>query len=167
MSCPDEDTFARFVQGLLPPDAASDVEQHVDGCARCADLAAAFGSLYAEPAPAATEAARPETWALMAAAVMHVAWTVVLRIWPAALDALPRAPLTTAYALYAAMWAPAGGGVALLAALGLARRRPWGRATALCHAMLSLPSIILTPLAMFVIAIMRRPRRDNGKRPAS
>ena len=165
MPCPDEDTFARFVQGLLPAEAASDIERHVDGCARCADLAAEFGSLYAEPTPAAADAGRQATWALVAAVALHTAWTVVLRVWPGALQALPDAPVITAYGLYSAVWAPAGGGVAVLAALGLGRRRPWGRGAALCHAVLSLPSIVMTPLAIFVIACLRR--RDSGPRRAS
>jgi hypothetical protein len=165
MPCPDEDTFARFVEGLLPPAAAAEIERHVDGCARCADLAAEFGSLYAEPAPSARHPGRLGVWALLGAGVLHAAWTLVVRAWPGALDVFPQTPVTAAYELYAAIWAPAGCGVALLAALGLARGQPWGRAVAIVHAMLSLPSVVMTPLAIFVIAVMRR--RDAGDRRAS
>ena len=44
--CPDEDTYARFLQGILPPAQIADIERHIDTCARCAELGAQFGKLY-------------------------------------------------------------------------------------------------------------------------
>jgi hypothetical protein len=163
--CPDEDTFARFVQGILRPEAMADIERHVDGCARCADLAAEFGRLYAEPAADAPAIAgglarerRFAPLALALAALIHVAVVLLLpRTSAAARELLPPA-LAGAYLHYASFWAPVGCGVALAAAFGLTGRQRWGRRLAFIHALLSLPSVVLTPLALFVIDSLRRDR---------
>ena len=98
MACPDEDTFARFVEGVLPPREATAIEQHVDGCARCADLAAAFGRLYAPiPAvPAARGGERLVQTALVFSAVFHVGWAVVVARAAAALAGLAPAGVAAA-----------------------------------------------------------------------
>jgi anti-sigma factor RsiW len=158
MPCPDEDTFARFVEGLLPPEAASQIETHVDGCYRCADLAAAFGRSFAEggPDPAAPSDNRMAPLALAVAAVLHVAWAVVVRGAAGALERIVPLPVAGAYLGYAAIWAPAGGVIALTAAFCLVRRAGPGRLLALGYALLSLPSIVLTPLALLVLDAQRR-----------
>jgi hypothetical protein len=167
--CPDEDTFARFVQGILRPEAMSDIERHVDGCARCSDLAAEFGRLYADPAP---ESPRPSPspspspsidrrfapLALALAALIHIAWVSLLSRAPVVLHGLMPPSLAAAYLRYASFWAPVGSGVALAAAFGVAGRQRWGRALAIVHAAVSLPSIVLTPLAFFVLDSLRRDR---------
>src|SRR5581483_3195933 len=56
MSCPDEDTYASFLQGLLAPERVATIERHIDGCPRCTELSAEFGKLYSgdgAPGPAA------------------------------------------------------------------------------------------------------------------
>jgi len=163
--CPDEDTFARFVQGILPPEAMADIERHVDGCARCSDLAAEFGRLYAETAPDAASTDGPRTrahlfapLALAFAALIHVAFMLLLPRASAAVRGFLPVPLAAAYLRYASFWAPVGCGVALAAAFGLASGQRWGRGLALVHAVLSLPSIVLTPLALFVLDSLRRDR---------
>lgn len=157
--CPDEDTFARFVQGILRPEAMADIERHVDGCARCSDLAAEFGRLYAETAaePPPIER-RFAPLALALASLIHVGWTLLLPRAGAALHDLFPAWLATAYLRYASFWAPVGCGVALAAAFGLVGGQRWGRVLAIAHAILSLPSIVLTPLALFVLDSLRRGR---------
>src|SRR5215510_11318795 len=106
MSCPDEDTFARFVEGLLLPADSAALERHLDTCPRCADLAAEFGRSFAEggggsdasgaggaggrggdagradaggPDAEGAAAARLLPVALLAGAALHVAWGLVLR----------------------------------------------------------------------------------------
>jgi hypothetical protein len=167
MACPDEDTFARFVEGVLPPRDAAAIEQHVDGCARCADLAAAFGRLYAPSSTAAPAGAgdRVVRAALVLSAVLHVGWAVVVARAPAALAALAPGAIAAGYRGYATTWGPVGAGVAILAALALGRRWRWGRGAALAHAALALPSIVLTPLGAFVLFGLRR--RDIGRGAAS
>jgi hypothetical protein len=163
--CPDEDTFARFVQGILRPEAMADIERHVDGCARCADLAAEFGRLYAET-PTDVLAfehrfARERRFAPLAlalAALVHVAWLLLLPRAALALHGLIPDGLAAGYLRYAAFWAPVGCGVALIAAFGLTGRQRWGRPIAFLHAVLSLASIVLTPLALFVLDSLRRDR---------
>ena len=157
--CPDEDTFARFVQGILRPEAMADIERHVDGCARCSDLAAEFGRLYAEtvqePPPIETRFA---PLALALAALIHVGWALLLSGAAALLKGLLPSWLAAAYLRYASFWAPVGCGVALAAAFGLVGRQRWGRLLAIAHAVLSLPSVVLTPLALFVLDSLRRDR---------
>jgi anti-sigma factor RsiW len=162
MSCPDEDTFARFVEGLLGPEAAAAIERHVDGCARCADLAAEFGRSYATNVgqPIASERGLAPL-ALALAAVAQLAWALLLRRAGAPLhDLLPPA-LAAAYLRYAAFWAPVGTGVALGAALGLLGRWRWARWLAVGYALLSLPSVVMTPIGLFVLHAGRRAREGD------
>lgn len=163
-ACPDEDTFARLVEGLLPAHEAAAIEAHVDGCTPCADLVAAFGRLYA---PRATGAGADDGGqllvpALVASAVLHAAWAVVVARVPPALAALAPAGLAAAYQIYAAICGPLGVGAALFAALALRRRWPGGRAVALVHAVLALPSVALTPLATFVLFAARGRGATSG-----
>jgi hypothetical protein len=137
----------------------ADIERHVDGCARCSDLAAEFGRLYAEtvqePPPIERRFA---PLALALAALIHVGWTLLLSSVAAVVrDVLP-AWLAGAYLKYATFWAPVGCGVALGAAFGLVGGQRWGRLLAIVHGVLSLPSIVLTPLALFVLDSLRRGR---------
>ena len=157
--CPDEDTFARFVQGILRPEAMAEIERHVDGCARCADLAAEFGRLYADTAPESPPIERRfAPLALALAALIHVAWALLLSRAAATFQGLLPAWLAAAYLRYASFWAPVGCGVALGAAFGLLGGQRWGRLLALVHAVLSLPSVVLTPLALFVLDSLHRGR---------
>jgi len=159
MPCPDEDTFARFVEGLLPTEAAAEIERHVDGCARCADLTAEFGRSFAEPRAGADGAGRHlAPLALAIAAVIHVVWAIVVGHAAGALQAIAPAALAGAYLRYVGVWAPAGGVVALAAGFCLLRGLRAGRPLAVGYALLSLPSIILTPLALFVLGAARRDR---------
>ncbi len=159
MPCPDEDTFARFVEGLLPPEAATEIERHVDGCARCADLAAEFGRSYAEPRTGAAGVGRHlAPLALAIAAAIHVVWAVVVGRAAGALQAIAPAPLAGAYLRYVGVWAPVGGVVALAAGFCLLRGLRAARPLAVGYALLSLPSVILTPLALFVLDEQRRDR---------
>jgi hypothetical protein len=149
MDCPDEDTFARFVEGLMAPAEAGVIERHVDGCARCADLTAEFGRLFAErPSPAP----RGRWGAPAVAGVLHLAWALVVWRGPGTPAALLPGALGAAYAAYASIWAPLGAALAAVATLALARRWRWGRPLAVVHAALSLPSIVLTPLAIYLLA---------------
>jgi anti-sigma factor RsiW len=165
MSCPDEDTFARFVEGLLAPSAAGEIERHVDTCPRCADLAAEFGRSFAEPNDkAAAPEQRLAALALAVGAVLHVAWGVVLTGTAGALERLAPSAVTSAYLHYAQIWAPLGGAVALVAALCLMRGWRLGRILSIGHAVLSLPSIVLTPLVIFILDAQRR---DHARQETS
>jgi hypothetical protein len=191
MDCPDDDTYAGFLQGLLTAERAAAIESHLDVCPRCIELAVAFGRLYARPgeppaaAPAPASASLPMSpsrsapagdrgrWLAVTLAVIagvHVAWTIAalplaLRIWSAPGGAFrgPWAgPLALAAAAYSIGWAPPGGALALVAAWGLWRRRAWARGAARWHALLSLPSLILTPLAAYVLFELGPHRRRGG-----
>lgn len=161
MPCPDEDTFARFVEGVLQPDAAAELERHVDGCAACADLAAAFGRSYAQGTPDQATAEiddRLAPLALAFATVLHVAWAILIRGAAGALAQAVPAVVAGPYLRYAAVWAPAGGLIALVASFCLLRRVRAGRFLAIGYALLSLPSIVLTPLALLMLDAQRRHR---------
>jgi len=162
MSCPDEDTFARFVEGVLTAEAAAAIESHVDGCARCADLAAEFGRSFAEErtdvAGAAPRPGRLAPLALAAAALLHAVWAIVIVPAAAPLAGAAPGPLVAGYLRYAALWAPAGAVLALVGAFAVLRGVRAGRWLALGWALLSLPSIVLTPLALFALDAERRER---------
>ena len=135
------------------------------------ELGAQFGKLYGAAAPDADEptaAGQPAGALLLAelatAAIHAVAAIAVL---PAALRliAAPRAASALAVgaaAAYASVWVPLGGVLAAIAAWALWRRRSWGVALARAHAIASLPSIVLTPLAAFVLQQTGRGRRRRG-----
>ena len=124
--CPDEDTYARFLQGILPPEQIADIERHIDACLRCAELGAQFGKLYGAAAPDADEptaAGQPAGALLLAelatAAIHAVAAIAVL---PAALRLIATraaSALAVAAAAYASVWVPPR--------LGCSRRSPRGR----------------------------------------
>lgn len=56
MTCPDEDALARYVNGVLAPDATREVRMHVSGCSECRSVLAALSAL---DAPAAGQASGP------------------------------------------------------------------------------------------------------------
>ena len=70
--------------------------------------------------------------------------------------------LTVAAAGYAAVWVPLGCLLAAIAAWALWRGRAWGVALARAHAIASLPSIALTPLAAFVLEQTGPGKRRRG-----
>jgi len=168
--CPDEDTYARFLQGILPPEHIADIERHIDTCARCAELGAQFGKLYGAAGPDADEptqaASRPAGTPLLAELVMVVLHAVAaITVLPAALRLTATraaSTLTVAAAGYAAVWVPLGGVLAAIAAWALWRGRTWGVGLARAHAVASLPSIVLTPLAAFVLQQTGAGKRRRG-----
>ena len=168
--CPDEDTYARFLQGILPAEHIAEIERHIDACARCAELGAQFGKLYGAAGPEADEptqaASRPAAALLLAELVMVALHAIAaITVLPAALriDATRAAStLTVAAAGYAAVWVPLGGVLAAIAAWALWRGRRWGVALARAHAIASLPSIVLTPLAAFVLQQTGPGKRRRG-----
>ena len=169
--CPDEDTYARFLQGILPPAQIADIERHIDTCARCAELGVQFGKLYgaAGPEADAPPAAGRSAGALLLAELAMVAIHAVaaIAVLPAALRliatrAAPALTVAAAAAAYAAVWVPLGGVLAAIAAWALWRGRRWGGALARAHALTSLPSIVLTPLAAFVLQQTGPGKRRRG-----
>ena len=167
--CPDEDTYARFLQGILPAEHIADIERHIDTCARCAELGVQFGKLYGAAGPEADAPAADgrSAGALLLAELAMVAIHVVaaITVLPAALRlgaTRAASALTVAAAAYAAVWVPLGGVLAALAALALWRGRPWGGALARAHAIASVPSIVLTPLAAFVLQQTGPGKRRRG-----
>src|SRR5687767_14118338 len=112
--CPDEDTYARFLQGILPRECIADIERHIDACARCAELGAQFGKLYGGAGPEAdepTRAARRPAGTLLLAELMMVARHAVaaITVLPVGLRLLATraaSALTVAAAGYAAVWVP-------------------------------------------------------------
>jgi hypothetical protein len=168
--CPDEDTYARFLQGILPEGRIVEIERHIDTCARCAELGAQFGKLYGAAGPDADEptqgASRPAGTLLLAELVMVALHAVAaITVLPAALRLTATraaSTLTVAAAGYAAVWVPLGCLLAAIAAWALWRGRKWGVALARAHAITSLPSIVLTPLAAFVLQQTGPGKRRRG-----
>jgi hypothetical protein len=182
MDCPDEDLFALFLQGLAPPERAAEIERHIDGCARCAEMAAQFGRIYgARPADKGTGDDPGAHLVLLEAvmALLNVAFTVValpIAWWAAvALTGKPAAEVTSSAsnltftwigAAYVALWGPVGALAAVVGTFALGRRKPWGRHLAYWHALLSIPSVVLTPMAAFLLYRLARPPRPLARAPA-
>lgn len=64
-----------------------------------------------------------------------------------------------ALACYLIIWPPVGTLWATVAVVGLARGQRWGRRAAIGHAILSLPSLVLAPLALLALLHGKRPAR--------
>jgi anti-sigma factor RsiW len=179
MECPDENVYARLHDGLLAERERLVLEEHIDDCPVCAELLAQIGKVYArhEPAPSADAIATPEpsppapralTWIELSLALMHATMTWKLAASMRAhveiarsLPLLERHPsIASVAAFYLLAWAPAGWVITLASAWGIARDRPWGARLARFHAWSSLPSVLLTPLSFYVLAVLhRRPRQ--------
>ena len=184
MSCPDEETFSRFVQGLLEPARADEIERHIDQCARCSELAVQFGRLAGRTSGVALEldpwgaADRRLARLEVLLAILHLGWAYVALPLAARREQLAAAlgggdgigrvlsGIVHPWAVYAQVWAPLGGLAALLAALGLWQGRRFGRWLATWHALLSLPSLVLTPLCGYVLHVggRTRPRSSKNRR---
>jgi hypothetical protein len=181
MSCPDEETFSRFVQGLIEPARADEVERHIDQCPRCSELAVQFGRLAGRTSGVALEldpwgaADRRLARLEVLLAILHLAWAYVALPLAAHRDQLAAAlgggdgfgrvlsGIVQPWVLYARIWAPLGGLAALLAALGLWQGRRFGRWLATWHALLSLPSLVLTPLCGYVLHLGAGARGSSGR----
>lgn len=175
-ACPDDDTMARFAQGLLPPADVARLEQHIDQCPVCAELVVALGRVGgASPPPSVVPSVRPPPELLvpteLVAAVLHAFWSALSL--PPLVSSLAsggeRAALPLIAAGYVVVWAPLGGLVALVAAWGSGRLRRWGRGMAVVHAVVSLPSLVLLPIAAFVLFLATRPslREASGIAPTA
>jgi hypothetical protein len=181
MDCPDEDTFALFLEGRVQPEQAARIERHIDGCPRCAEMAAQFGRLYgarrADQGDEGTSRTSRDAYARLALyeglmALLNVAFTVValpIAWWAAvALTGRPATAVTSSGitltftwigAAYVGVWGPVGALAALVGALGLRRRRAWARHLAYWHALLSVPSLVLTPMAAYLLYRLGRATR--------
>jgi len=134
------------------------------------DWGAQFGKLYGAAGPDADEptrvASRPAGTLLLAELVMVALHAVAaVTVLPAALQvtaARAASAVTVAAAAYAAVWVPLGGVLAAIVAWALWRGRPWGVALSRAHAIASLPSIVLTPLAAFVLQQTGAGKRRRG-----
>jgi len=173
MTCPDEDTYARLLQGLLPDSELAALERHLDECPACAELLAELGKAYsgptaarhlsAGPPPASTPPSQPMrvpperptalTRIEWFAAVIHGLVTIKLGwLWVAGSATLVPASAETALVFgYALLCGPAGALLALLSAWSLQQGLSWGRRAAVVHAVLALPSVLLTPLGLYVL----------------
>ncbi|HEY1959941.1 MAG TPA: serine/threonine-protein kinase [Polyangiaceae bacterium] len=49
MACPDDNTIAELMQGLLPADRRREIESHMHGCSTCASLVVGIARTFAEP----------------------------------------------------------------------------------------------------------------------
>ena len=85
-------------------------------------------------------------------------WAVVLSRAAGGLQGMLPGWVAAVYVPYASFWAPVGCGVALARRSAWLGRQRWGRVLAVVHAVLSLPSVVLAPLALFVLDSVRRDR---------
>src|SRR4051812_45411303 len=80
-ACPDENTYARLLEGLLPARERALVERHVDGCSGCAEMLAQLGKVYTEEGASPPAAAAPLPVApTRASALTHGKRTVPLLV---------------------------------------------------------------------------------------
>ena len=139
-------------------------------CARCAELGAQFGKLYGAAGPELTRlrgrqpaGAMRCCWLELLMVALHAA--AAITVLPAALRVIVRAPrsaLDRRGGGLRGVWVPLGGVLAAIAAWALWRGRRWGGALARAHAFASLPSMVLTPLAAFVMQQTRPGERRRG-----
>jgi anti-sigma factor RsiW len=178
-ACPNENAFARLLEGLASDSERAELERHVDRCPACAELLTMLGRAYAPSpttstweastageAPAALEwtpqARRSLTRIALFAALVHVVIGAKLGLLFSEHGVSSVADLAGHTVLiYGLVWGPFGAVVALAAATTLARSWRLGRKLAFWHAILSLPSIVLTPLSLCTLYELRRHERPR------
>jgi hypothetical protein len=180
--CPDDNLFGRLLEGRLTEAQRAPLERHVDECAACTELLAELGKVYAQKAGGTR---RPSLAPRVASAPRgRNLWSVELVLglvqlalagrlgatWLAAREtgdtiALPLGTLPGWILAYGIVWGAVGGVLALSATWGLRRGRGWALRVARLHAWITLPSVILTPLAGYVLAESgsgRAPGQSSG-----
>lgn len=178
MQCPDDDTYARFLQGLLPADEQRQLEAHLDGCPACMELLTELGRAYAEvhathgDRRTVTRTARSSRWASGDARelagievfglLVHLLVTGKLlwlasRDWAAVLFVSPLhwfAPGTVGVVCVVTcmlLCGPVGLIAASASCWGTIRGRAWASKAAGMHALLAVPTVLLSPLAIYVL----------------
>lgn len=176
MTCPDEATFLRLQDNTLPEAERRALHAHLDVCPRCLELASLLDDDRASlvvPSPleaprtgdtfapsALTQASmgrrdRDRKLRLLAQLLLLLAhgvwWWVTARLnapgWPAA------------FSVYCMIWGPLGAMVALLGWLLSVRGSRTGVALTAIHACVSLPTVVLAPLACTALIGLWRNRR--------
>jgi anti-sigma factor RsiW len=167
MECPDEDTVAQLLQGLLPADELARLEQHLDECPACTELVAELGKAYehsAEPLrvapirkPEPSDLTRVELFAVAIHALItaKLGWLIAAGRLDIVTAVHPMHPSTVALLVCGAWFGPIGGITAAFGAWALGRRRSWANRAAAIHAALVLPSVVLTPLSIYVLVRLR------------
>ena len=179
MNCPSEDTFALLLEGELSPTERHEVESHIDACSRCSELVVELGKVYGQslrPRPTANEfaatavaispgAAQPSELVVLEGLAAATCLIVAAILWPAwrLFDRLGEGlSIVESVALVAIGWAPLGAVGALAISLASWRGASWARAAARVHAVLSLLSVVLGPLALYLLVALRSRRPETG-----
>ncbi|HEY2408358.1 MAG TPA: zf-HC2 domain-containing protein [Polyangiaceae bacterium] len=160
MPCPDDNALARLLEGTLTDPERLGLEQHLDGCAACSELLAQIGRAYAKPKTRAeARSAKPALGAL--------GWLGWLALGAALLEGLVAARLAQlalelqgAFAVassFASVWLGIGALSGLCAAIGIFRDRSWAKRWLWSYALLALPSLAFTPVALCILRELRRP----------
>jgi hypothetical protein len=151
MVCPDENLIASWLEGRLREADVAALERHVDQCADCLDLVTSFGRAYSPSLP--PRVPRPTgllVWAEIAFAALQVAGAAVVT------SCVRSGRLGSELGTTLAISALLGAVVALYAVWALRRERPQARTLCAIHAALALPSVVLAPVAAWVLIELRR-----------
>jgi hypothetical protein len=186
MPCPDEDTYARLLEGRLGDDERHEVELHLDQCGSCSLLLAEIAKVYGAsltgdglsstlhertrlPARApGTEVLTGLSHLQLVAAVLQSVIALKL-VWllastrgdlGAALDGGAWSDVAAGIGRvafsYGLAWAPLGALLALVSTWALRRGVRWAAGLTAVYAVLSLPSLIFLPLSGYVLLELRR-----------
>ncbi len=175
--CPDVDAYAALIGGRLDAADRAALERHIDACPDCTELVTELGRIYVHP-PGADPGAetKPRTtpagndpWlgaiAWSAAALLGGAGAVACRALPTAWLVLtgggPRVDAAAGLGvivLYTAVVGPLGALGGVSAAIAARRGRPWAAAATRSLLWLALPTLLLTPFALFALRSLPRAR---------
>ncbi len=176
-ACPTESVFAELAAGDLKFDARRALEEHLDQCDVCTELVGILGALPS----ALNRQHRTVLGDGDATGQQHVPWWLTDRatiaftllvaqlfwsamLWYPATKWLASVDYTAAdwrlwgFAAYAAVVGILGPLIAVAAVLAVWRRRSWAVHLIAVQAAVTIPSLVLTPLAIVTVLHLRRQR---------
>jgi hypothetical protein len=163
MPCPDDNQLARLLEGTLSGHERLGLEQHLDGCSACVELLAEIGRAFSNAPRALSDARTPAPAARAAAQAAWLGWVALFAAVAQGLSATKlvqlglalRGPTAEGCELLA-VWLGSAALAGLTAAVGALKHEPWAARWLRGHALLTLPSVAFTPLAMWVLRELRR-----------
>lgn len=172
MTCPPVQAFAQLLEGSLTPAERSELERHVDRCPLCTELLGQLGKVYGGPstlapneapgegASAGTKLVEPRQRLALFHGVLvlcSVAVAVALGGLSAGEGGSLGLRVLHGAGHYAVLGGPVGVVVGAAAIFGTWSGQRWARGARILHAVLALPTLVLAPVAAYVLVLGVRP----------
>jgi hypothetical protein len=170
-----------MLEGRVSDARRAELELHLDGCRDCSEFLSEFAKVYAPDVQRASQVAPPTSARVPPLHATLVRRLVRVGLLSAVLDAFlgmklawllasagwwstamhDNASLPSQLGLYLLVSAPLSALMAGAYAWGIGRGRPWAAAVCTSYALLRLPTVVMTPLAVYVLLGLRALRQPD------